>query len=42
MPEAMVQVMCQSSAKLLFETFLIEVIGTVLCALWRLYTATVY
>jgi len=42
MPEALVQVMCVSSAQLLFETILVQVIGTVLCALWHLYTATVY
>jgi hypothetical protein len=41
MPEALVQVMYVSSAQLRFETVLVQVIGTVLCALWRLYTVTV-
>jgi len=41
MPEVLVQVMYISSAQLLFETVLVQVIGIVLCALWRLYTATV-
>jgi len=41
MPKAQIQVMCISSAQLLFETVLVQVIGILLCALWPLYMVTV-